>query len=237
MLTFLLIDDHDLVRDGIRPVLEQLDRGNVLILEANCLADAKEQYLRYPEVDLVLLDLGLPDAEGLDVLADATAPFGDTPIVVLSADDDAQSVKRSLDAGAMGFVPKNSPTKVIAGALRLVLSGGIYIPPELLAAAQDSSPRDMAPPARAKSADQLGLTERQIEVLSLLAQGKSNKVVSRELGVTPGTVKNHVAAILRALQVCNRIQAAALAQRFGLSRLAAKPDAEQRRGDQGMDSR
>ena len=138
-------------------------------------------------------------------------------VVVMSAQQDRDSVVKALKLGALGFIPKSAPRKVILGALQLVNSGGIYIPPQALAQEESpSSPRSAnashAPaPARAEqpsaTPSDLGLTGRQIEVLALMMQGKSNKAICRMLDLSEPTVKSHVSAVLKALKVSNRTEA------------------------------
>jgi DNA-binding NarL/FixJ family response regulator len=140
-------------------------------------------------------------------------------VVVLSASDQREDIMRSIDLGAMGFIPKTSSNPVMLQALRLVLSGGVYLPPVALgprAGIAAPPPTRAADPAPGTSARDLGLTARQAQVLQLILQGKPNKVICRELGLAEGTVKIHVAAILRALNVSTRTQAVIEASRLGL---------------------
>jgi DNA-binding NarL/FixJ family response regulator len=122
---------------------------------------------------------------------------------VLSTINDRDSVLRALNLGALGFIPKSSPREVMVNALRLVFSGGIYVPPEALAPVETKEMK----PARPASPADVGLTERQIEVLALLMRGKSNKAISRLLDMAEPTVKHHVTAILKALRATNRTEA------------------------------
>jgi DNA-binding NarL/FixJ family response regulator len=154
--------------------------------------------------------LNLPDRNGLDVLAELRERHPAISAVVLSASDDRDTVAKALDLGALGFIPKSSTREVMLSALRLVFSGGIYIPSEILAR------RDTAPsqPSNARGARplpssprDLGLTDRQVDVLALMMQGKSNKAICRTLDLAEPTVKNHVTAILKALKVTNRTEA------------------------------
>ncbi len=211
----LMIDDHHLIRDGLRPVLEQLAEPGeaVTVLEAASLADALGQAAAHPDLDLALLDLRLPDVTGFEALANLQQRNPSLPIVVMSGDSDPAVVRQALEHGALGFIPKSSSRQVIVSALRLVLSGGTYIPREAMQQAGS------APAAAARApgpAGDLGLTPRQAEVLALLLAGKSNKVICRELNLAEGTVKNHVAAVFRALDVTTRVQAVIAAARLGI---------------------
>jgi DNA-binding NarL/FixJ family response regulator len=199
-------------------VLRELD-SEVCVLEAADGAAVRRAAAEHPDLDLVLLDIFLPGVRGLELFQALRQDHPALPIVVLSAIDDPDVVKAVLAGGAMGFVPKSSPRPVMVNALRLVLSGGRYLPPELIVSEWESmahrveGPETPAPP----SAEDLGLTERQRQVLACLAQGKSNKVICRELGLAEATVKVHVTAILRALKVASRTQAVVAINRLGLS--------------------
>jgi DNA-binding NarL/FixJ family response regulator len=146
------------------------------------------------------------------------------PVVVLSSANDRASVTQALDQGAMGYIPKLSTNEVLVSALRLVLSGGIYIPPEILArwAPQPATNKETVTPLAAASrplartpAD-LGLSERQAQILRLLLQGRSNKLICRDLDLAESTVKNHISLILKALNVTTRTQAVIAAAQMGL---------------------
>ena len=200
----LLVDDHALIRDALRGVLKELVEDAAVLEAADC-RQAMALIESHPDLHLILLDLNLPDRDGFSVIADLRRRHATISLVVLSASHDRETVMRALDLGALGFIPKSSQREVMANALRLVLSGGIYIPPEALARAEPK----MSPPAPGLPASptDLGLTERQLEVLALMMQGKSNKAISRILDVAEPTVKHHVTAILKALKVMNRTEA------------------------------
>jgi len=139
-------------------------------------------------------------------------------VVVLSAVGDRETILKTLDVGAMGFISKNSSSKVLLGALRLVLSGGVYLPPEVLEQRSGGAPLPAAPSGERwqNALATLDLTERQLQVLKLVIQGKPNKIIARELNVAEGTVKIHVTAILKALNVGNRTQAILALGKLGL---------------------
>ena len=206
----LVIDDHVLIRDALRGVLREL-KDDATVLEASQCRQAMQLVDEHSDVGLILLDLNLPDRNGFDVLAELRERYPAISTVVLSAFNDRDNVARALDLGALGFIPKSSTREVMLSALRLIFSGGIYIPPDIL------GPRDTAPsPAasntgrtepRALSPRDLGLTDRQVDVLALMMQGKSNKAICRALDLAEPTVKNHVTAILKALKVTNRTEA------------------------------
>ena len=210
----LMIDDHHLVRDGMRPVLERLaGPGEALaVLEAATFAAGLAEIERHADIELVLLDLRLPDVAGFDALARLQREHPDLPVVVMSGEDDAGLVREALQRGALGYVPKSSQPAVILQALRLVLSGGTYVPREIMGGEEGRTPAAPGAPSLAS----LGLTPRQAEVLPLLLAGKSNKQICRELGMAEGTVKSHIAAIFKALNVSTRVQAVIAAAKRGV---------------------
>ena len=214
-MKILVVDDHALIRTALRGVLGELDR-DVTVLEASDCRGAFDRIEAQPDLDLVLLDLNLPGIHGLAALEELRTRHPAMPVVVLSSANDRASVTQALDQGAMGYIPKLSSNEVLISALRLVLSGGIYIPPEILAR-WESPPAASArgsPPQRTPA--DFGLSERQAQVLRLLLEGKSNKLIGRELDLAESTVKNHVALILKALNVTSRTQAVIAAARMGL---------------------
>jgi DNA-binding NarL/FixJ family response regulator len=164
--------------------------------------------------DQVCADLGLPDRDGFAALEEMRAHHPKIPIVILSASCDRDNVVKALNLGAVGFIPKSGEREVMLSALRLVFSGGVYIPPEILSYSEVpsglgpslTSGRRLEGPAPASPAD-LGLTSRQVDVLALMMRGKSNKAICRILDLAEPTVKNHVTAILKALKVSNRTEA------------------------------
>jgi len=219
-LTILVVDDHALIRQGLKPLLAQLaEPGSepVEVLEAASYGEALERIASRPDLDLLLLDLRMPDVSGFAALSDIEERHPDLPVVVMTGEDEPELVREALEHGALGFIPKSSAPAVVLNALRLVLAGGTYIPPEIVAGgARRAAP---PPPLRSEAAatlQRLGITPRQADVLTLLLAGKSNKVISRELELAEGTVKNHVAAVLKALGVETRVQAVVAAGRLGL---------------------
>jgi DNA-binding NarL/FixJ family response regulator len=213
-LKVLVVDDHPLICEALRQVLKALDR-DIEVLEAGGGRDALSAARGSDRLDLILLDLALPDADGFEVLRELRERHPSFPVVVLSASEQVDIVMRALDAGAMGFIPKTSSNELLLGALRLVLSGGVYLPAEVLRHAP--APELLAKSAAAETSYRdVGLTERQAQVLALVVQGKPNKIICRELDLAEGTVKIHVTAILKALGVSNRTQAVIAVGKLGL---------------------
>jgi len=198
----LLVDDHVLIRDALRGVLRELTE-DATVLEASDCSQAMRLIEAHPDLHLILLDLNLPDRDGFTVLADLRRRFATISLVVLSAFHDRENIVRALDLGALGFIPKSAPRDVMVNALRLVFAGGIYIPPEAIGRAEPKQ----QPRGRTASPADFGFTGRQMEVLALMMQGKSNKAISRILDVAEPTVKHHVTAILKTLNVANRTEA------------------------------
>lgn len=219
MKKILLIDDHTLFREGVQLLLKQLD-DSVEVMSAGTCKLGLELAAAHSDVDLVLLDLELPDQvrfEGLSILRERHPGL---PVVMLSARDDAATVVEALDRGAMGFIPKTSSTELMLNALRLVFAGGTYIPPEAIAghASGGASTLDGRGIMRAsRTLADLGLTGRQVDVLRLLVRGRSNKLICRELDLAEGTVKTHMTAVLRALHVTNRTQAIIAIAKLGIT--------------------
>jgi DNA-binding NarL/FixJ family response regulator len=214
----LVVDDHALIREALRGVLKEV-KGDAIVLEASSCSQAMQVIAGHPDLDLILLDLNLPDRDGFSVLTELGERYPAISVVVLSAQQDRGSVVRALDLGALGFIPKSGQREVMLSALQLVFAGGIYIPPEILARDEPSARQDDdKPPVSSRptvSPADLGLTERQADVLSLMMEGKSNKAICRVLDLAEPTVKNHVTAILKALGVSNRTEAVIAVGKLG----------------------
>jgi DNA-binding NarL/FixJ family response regulator len=204
-MKFLVVDDHALIREAMRGVLRELC-AEAHILEAASASQAADVIKQHPDLALILLDLQLPDRDGAELLRELRERHPAISVVMQSAFCDRDTVVKALDSGALGFIPKTDSREVLLGALRLILAGGIYIPPGVLGRGTAAAPSRPAPQKRLSPAE-LGLTERQVEVLALMMQGKSNKHICRQLDLAEPTVKNHVSAILKALEVSNRTEA------------------------------
>jgi DNA-binding NarL/FixJ family response regulator len=212
-MKYLLVDDHSLIREALRGVLKELD-DNPAILEASCWRNASRLLEDNSGISLVLLDLGLPDCDGFTALAEIRERYEETSVVILSGSYCRDNVVKAFALGAAGFIPKSGEREVMLGALRLVLSGGLYIPPEILSSSEAphrlgqsiAADRHSAGPALTSLAD-IGLTARQVDVLALMMRGKSNKAICRILNLAEPTVRNQVSMILKALKVNNRTEA------------------------------
>lgn len=231
----LLVDDHPLVLSALQQVIQRVGSGTTVV-GVDSAAAARAALAKDSDFDLVLLDLALGDADGFDVLVEFRAAYPAVPVVVVSASDRASDVIRAIDSGAMGFVPKRSSHGELHEALRMVMTGAMYVPPSMLGldfsravhmgdtvpgvmrsgpdsgfVGVDSTPLGPAaqpePHQKVPTLADVGLTPRQSEVLSLLLQGLPNKLIARQLNLSVETVKDHVAAVLRALGVSSRTQA------------------------------
>ena len=215
-MKILVIDDHVLIREALRGVLKELSHEAVLFDASSC-SQAMQIVAEHADIGLILLDLNLPDRDGFDVLAELREQYPMISVVVLSALQDRSVVLKALDWGASGYIPKSAKREVMISALKLVFAGGIYIPPEILAREELSAPAP-APVNNERPRvlpTDLGLTERQVDVLALMMQGKNNKLICRTLNLAEPTVKNHVTAILKALKVSNRTEAVIAANQLG----------------------
>jgi DNA-binding NarL/FixJ family response regulator len=203
----LIADDHPLFRDALRDVVSRLFelRGwNLECLEAATRPEVITIVQDQDDIDLILLDIFMPGGSGLcDLVAlRETAPA--VPVMIVSMLDDPAIIRRAIVCGAAGYIPKSSSRELMAAALQTVLAGGIYLPRELIA-----DMRLHTASLREPTAETGALTPRQITVLSLLANGKSNKAIARELGISEATVKFHVTAVIRKLGVSTRAEAIA----------------------------
>ncbi|MFO8045002.1 MAG: response regulator transcription factor [Halomonas sp.] len=217
MTTLMVADDHPLFRDAIGAVIAAGLPGTRL-LEADSLARAMQEAERHEEaLDLLLLDLNLPDAEGLDGLSRLRETYPELPVAILSAEQDRRTVLAAIEMGAVGYIPKSTPRDDLLAALRQLLEGQLYLPPQVM---RRPPPAHPAPAITAATPDSrlTRLTDKQLEVLELLSRGASNKGIARELNVAETTVKTHVSAILKKLGVASRVQAVLLAGELDLTR-------------------
>ena len=204
-MKLLVVDDHPLVRAGVASTLQSL-AGADPVLQAGDGVEALAHLAQHPDVAAVLLDLRMTGMAGLALLIQLKRLHPDMPALVLSSSEEPDDVRRVLKAGARGYCPKSANPSTVIAALQLVLSGEIYVPPFMAMSAQ----------AEAEPSEPSGLTPRQHEVLQALCSGKSNKEIARVLGMQEKTVKGHVSAIFRCLNVVHRLQAVEAARASGL---------------------
>jgi DNA-binding NarL/FixJ family response regulator len=214
-MKLLLVDDHALLRDGLALMMAQEFR-ELQLLQAGTLAQAHAALKAHPDVRLVLLDLGLPDGHGIEALPGLHDAAPGAMLVALSADERRETVLAAIAAGAAGYIPKTAQSGAMMEALRFVLSGGVYLPAAVLER-RASERRDGGPAGVVeRSPEELGLSPRQLDVLKLLIEGKSNKVIARDLAMSESTVKTHLEALFRRLGANSRTQAVVAAARLGL---------------------
>lgn len=217
----LIIDDHPLMREALSLAL--LMPAGEFDVETAPTLQAGTARMREQAFDVVMLDLGLPGCTGIDALHAARKVESDAAIAVVSSTNDPRTIVACLRDGADGFIPKTASREVMIHALRLIVDGGTFVPPEAIGSLGALAAEPAGAPAVRRSdapgavdPRQLGLTERQIDVLRLILKGLPNKLICRQLQLAEGTVKVHVSAVLRALGVRSRTQAVVAAGRMGL---------------------
>jgi two-component system nitrate/nitrite response regulator NarL len=211
-MKLLVVDDHPIVREGLAAFLVLLG-PNTAVLQAGDAPQALALAAEHSDLDVVILDLVLPGLNGMSAIAEFGRVRPELPVIVLSASEDARQAREALAQGALGYVPKSASRQTLVSAIQLVLNGEIYVPPLILNDAIAAKP--MARGAGASAARPL-LTDRQIDVLRRLSAGQPNKTIARDLDLSEKTVKAHITAIFRALNVVNRTQAAAAGRGAGL---------------------
>ena len=206
-MKLLIVDDHAILREGLAAMLRQAGPDTEVVQAGDGAEGLRIAEARL-DLDAVFLDLEMPGSGGMSAIPEFGKRRPDLPVIVLSSSEDPRDVRRALALGALGYIPKSSPPRVLLSALQLVLSGNIYVPPLMLGPAAAAPRSGGADPASAGAS----LTERQLDVLRLLGKGLSNKEIGRDLGLSEKTVKAHVTAIFKTLNVVNRTQAASAAR-------------------------
>ena len=214
VLNILLVDDHALFRVGIKLLLAELVQDVSCTEAADCASALRLP--GSPRFDVVLLDLKLPGIDGIEALPALRERFEEAAIAVLSGEEDPATIRRAIDAGAAGYIPKTSSPAVMMAALRLILAGGTYLPPHMLSLSLPAASKASEAPKPAAENQLPRMTDRQLETLKLAMQGKPNKVIAREMAISEATVKAHLATAFRILGVKNRTEAVFVAARFGL---------------------
>ena len=213
----IIADDHALVRGGLAQLIKLVDK-NIDVIETNDLAETiKLLKTTNQDVDLLMMDLVMPGMDDKRAIEKISKNFPTIPIIVVSVKENILTIKNALAAGAMGYIPKSSSPEVMISAIRLVLSGGIYIPPHILTEIGNDDHEKLSHDAHTNNKElftNAALTERQLDVLNLMSKGKSNKEIADELGLTLGTIKMHSSRIFRALNVQNRTEAVTKFSRY-----------------------
>lgn len=214
--TVVIADDHPLVRDAMRHALIQ-NLSDVRVHDASSLDEAKQLVDNLGSVDLVILDLNMPGMDGFTGLAAMRAAHPMVPVAMVSATNDETVMRRAIEFGASGFIPKSSPLETIAEAIGQILDGQVWLPAGRAGGGEDTGSN------RQDIARRLGeLTPQQLKVLSMMSQGLLNKQIAYELNISEATVKAHITAIFRKLGVVNRTQAVLLAAKLVVDQEAAE---------------
>ena len=211
-MKLLIVDDHPFLRDGLAALLMQIG-PDTTVLQARDATEGIALVDNHLDLDVVILDLAMPGMEGLQALSEFGRKRPDLPVIVLSSSEDPRDVRRALTSGALGYVPKSASQHVLLSAIRLVLNGDLYVPPLILDAKVGTIARRTF---SGEGESNRLLTARQIEILTLVSEGKPNKTIAAALALSEKTVKAHITAIFKALNVVNRTQAAAAGREQGI---------------------
>ena len=209
-MNILLVDDHPVLRDGLSTLLAHALVGTTVI-QAESVATAVARIVAQPDLDLVILDYLMPVVGGRAAITEVGRARPDLPIIVYSSSENPDDARHALAAGALGYVPKSATPNVLLTAINMVLAGEVYVPPLVLHPAPASAGVKPDTPVDLRS-----LTARQIDVLNLISQGYPNKIIAAQLALSEKTVKAHITAIFKALNVVNRTQAARIGRSTGL---------------------
>lgn len=206
----LIADDHALFRDGLSLQLEKIN-PEFIILQASSFSQALKFAENDANIGMIIMDLDMPDMNWQEGLRELKSKVPTAKFVVISASEDVGNIRKSLELGVSGYISKRSEPAILNKALQLILEGGTYLPPSVLQPAGESLMQDCQPVNAGKS-----LTNRQNQVLGLVAQGLSNKQIAYQMGVSEATVKLHINALLRSVGATNRTQAVIMAQKMGI---------------------
>ncbi len=205
----LITDEQSLFIDGLSLRLKQINQDIDILQSAN-LIDMQRILSKEYDIDILILDIDLADQNAIEVINKIKTISPNTKIVAISASEDTKNIRKILSNGVKGYIPKKSDSNILSGALKLILEGGVYIPLAVLDSGAEYNKNTSNSPLKKN------LTNRQSQVLDLIAQGKSNKQIAYDMGVSEATVKLHINALLRSLKVNNRTQAVITAQKLGL---------------------
>ncbi|MEE1657425.1 response regulator transcription factor [Microvirga sp. CF3062] len=217
--TIIIADDHPLFRGALRQSVASIMPG-ARVMEASGMDELNATLSQERDVDLILLDLTMPGVQGFSGLMSLRAQYPELPVVIVSATEEPTVIRRAMDFGASGFIPKSIDIDSIGGAIKAVLAGDTWTPPDVdLSATEDAETADLV--------RRLGtLTPQQVRVLTMLSEGLLNKQIAYELGVSEATVKAHVSAILDKLGVDSRTQAVIAASKIGVTQRPSQAGAD-----------
>jgi DNA-binding NarL/FixJ family response regulator len=211
MSTFLIADDHPLFREALQAALNPFFDG-MKIIESDSLSSTLKAIKNHPEIDLILLDLNMPGSDNYYGLTSVIDKAANTPIIVVTASDNEESVNIAMHFGARGYIPKTFNSRKMAHAIMTVLDGGKFIPEKYIDKIGVNTPDLMTSIEHVK-----GLTPKQLRVLRCLKEGKMNKQIAEELFVTEATVKAHISAIFKKFNVSSRTQVVLLVDKIDLA--------------------
>jgi two-component system, NarL family, nitrate/nitrite response regulator NarL len=211
-MKLLIVDDHAVLREGLAVLLQQIG-PDTTVVQAQDANEAITLLGGHPDLDVVVLDLVMPGMNGLDALSEFGRTRPDLPVIVLSSSEDPLDVRKALAAGALGYVPKSAGQRVLLSAIQLVMNGELYVPPLVLEGNRGSA---QSIGYRTGNRSGQALTARQVEILKFLSEGAPNKLIAKVLGLSEKTVKAHITAIFKTLNVENRTQAAVAGRNAGL---------------------
>jgi DNA-binding NarL/FixJ family response regulator len=210
-MKLLIVDDHPVLREGLAALLRQAG-PDTDVLQACDAHEGLALVEDHPDLDAVVLDLMMPGMDGWRAISEFGRKRPELPVIVLSSSEEPQDARKALALGALGYVPKSASQHLLLSAIKIVLNGDLYVPPLVLNDTASVTEREggRAEPNAAR------LTGRQVEILAMLSKGQPNKTIAATLDLSEKTVKAHITAIFRALNVVNRTQAAAVGREAGL---------------------
>lgn len=218
-MKILLADDHALIREGFERTLTALEQ-DMTFVHAGDRESVLAQLETHQDTDVILLDLFMPGVNGFDLLSEVCDKYSNIPVIVISGTEDPRYMRKSIDNGASGFIPKSAPTDIMMSAIQLVRNGGVYIPADMLQKKATATNTAGKAPSQTLTNEireaATKLTARQQEVLELMGRGMSNKEIARALNISDHTIKIHVAAVLRLFNAANRTEAVVMAQNAGV---------------------
>jgi DNA-binding NarL/FixJ family response regulator len=206
----LITDEQSLFRDGLSLRLKQINQ-DIFVIQSSDITEMQNILSQNTDIDFIILDIDLAEPNTAETISKIKTAYPQTKIIAISSSEDTKNIKKILSFGVKGYIPKKMDSNILSGALKLILDGGTYIPPVLLENSLSQNSQ-----ISANNILQKNLTNRQSQVLDLIAQGKSNKQIAYDMGVSEATVKLHINALLRSLKVNNRTQAVITAQKMGL---------------------
>jgi two-component system, NarL family, nitrate/nitrite response regulator NarL len=211
-MKLLVVDDHPVLRGGLSALLLQIE-NDVVVLQAGSAEEGLALAAETSDLDIVILDIAMPGMNGFQAIAEFGRLRPELPVIVLSSSESPKDVRQALAQGALGYVPKSANQHTLLAAVRLVMNGDLYVPPLIL---DDADAARLTPFRSRESAEKPVLTDRQVAVLRSVSEGRSNKEIAFKLGLSEKTVKAHITAIFKILNVINRTQAATAGRENGL---------------------